>query len=71
MAAIESCINLPDRTNPKSVVANAFSPVIARTFGPMAHTMRAGRADAPEYPKTPNYIMKDGGFIRDHDEYAT
>lgn len=30
---------------------------MARILGPMAHTIKAGKADAAEYPKTPNYWM--------------
>ncbi len=55
MAATLSCINRPYLTNPKSVVAKAFSPVILLTLGPIAQTISAGKADAPEYPSTPNH----------------
>lgn len=55
MHAMQSCISLPYRTSPKSVVAKAFSPATARTRGPIAHTMRAGQADAAEYPRTPSH----------------
>ena len=48
MAAMQTCISRPYLTRPKSVVAKALSPAMARTRGPMAHTISAGKADAPE-----------------------